>query len=58
MANIEWAKMTPAQKKEELYRKQKRTLELFLERNAISKEHYDQCLADLRAKMGMEHLDD
>ena len=37
-----------------LYLKQKHTLDLFLERGAISKEQYDKSLGDLTRKMGME----
>ena len=36
-----------------LYLDQKHTLELFLERGAISKEQYDKSLGDLTKKMGM-----
>ena len=38
----------------ELYLRQKKTLELFLERNAISKEQFDKSIGDLTEKMGME----
>lgn len=41
-------------KRIELYLRQKKTLELFLERNAISKEQFDKSLGDLTVKMGME----
>ena len=37
--------------------KQKNTLDLFLERNAISKEQYDKSLGDLIEKMGMKMLE-
>lgn len=53
-----WEQMTPQQKRETLYRNQKQTLDLFLERNAISREQYDKSLTDLRRKMGMEHICD
>ena len=36
-----WESMTPEEKKQELFRRQKRTLDLFLERTAISKAQYD-----------------
>ena len=36
-----------------LFLRQKRTLDLFLERNAISKAQYDKSLGDLIEKMGM-----
>ena len=48
-----WENMTPEEKKKELFLKQKKTLDLFLERNAISKAQYDKSLGDLAKKMGM-----
>ncbi len=47
-----WEQMSPAQKKKELFRKQKETLGLFLVRNAISQAQYDLSLGLLREKMG------
>ena len=41
-------------KKVELYLRQKKMLEQFLERNAISKEQFEKSLGDLTEKMGME----
>lgn len=52
-----WESMTPEEKKRELFRKQKKTLDLFLERNAISKEQYDKSLGDLIEKMGMQGIE-
>ena len=49
-----WESMTPEEKKQELFRRQKRMLDLFLERNAISKAQYDKSLGDLIEKMGIE----
>lgn len=49
----EWEKLTPEEKKKQLFLDQKKTLELFLERNAISKAQYDKSLGDLIAKMGI-----
>ena len=48
-----WENMTPEEKKRELFLMQKKTLDLFLERNAISKAQYDKSLGDLTEKMGM-----
>ena len=48
-----WENMTPEEKKKELFFRQKKTLDLFLERNAISKAQYDKSLGDLIEKMGM-----
>ena len=49
----EWERLTPEEKKRQLFFKQKNTLDLFLERNAISKAQYDKSLGDLIEKMGM-----
>ena len=51
---INWSEMSSEEKKVQLYLNQKRILELFLERNAISKEQYDKSLEDMTVKMGME----
>lgn len=45
-------------KKIELYLRQKKMLEQFLERNAISKEQFEKSLGDLTEKMGMEKYRD
>lgn len=49
----QWEAMTPEEKKKQLFLRQKHTLDLFLERNAISKAQYDKSLGDLVEKMGM-----
>ena len=51
---ISWETMVPEEKKKQLFLNQKRTLDLFLERNAISKAQYDKSLGDLIEKMGMQ----
>ena len=51
-----WENLTPEEKKKQLFLKQKQTLDLFLERNAISKAQYDKSLGDLREKMGMQDV--
>jgi len=40
----------------ELYLRQKKMLEQFLERNAISKEQFEKSLGDLTEKMGMQEF--
>ena len=50
----EWEQMTPEEKKKQLFLRQKHTLDLFLERNAISKAQYDKSLGDLIEKMGIK----
>lgn len=49
-------KFSPEQKKIQLYLEQKKTLEAFLERGAISKSQFDKSLGDLTVKMGMTGL--
>ena len=51
-----WENLTPEEKKKQLFLKQKQTLDLFLERNAISKAQYDKSLGDLIEKMGMINI--
>ena len=53
--NDAWASRTPAEKKRQLYERQKAMLQYFLERNAISKEQYDKSLGELTVKMGYEN---
>ena len=55
--NIEWERLSPEEKKIELFRKQKRLLDTFLEKNAISKAQYDKSLGDLRNKMCMHGVE-
>lgn len=54
--HIEWELLTPDEKKKQLFLKQKNTLDLFLERNAISKAQYEKSLGDLIEKMGMQEV--
>ena len=44
---------TPEEKKKALFLNQKHTLDLFLERGAISKAQYEKSLGDLTMKMGI-----
>lgn len=54
---IEWEKLSPDEKKKQLFLKQKNLLDTFLERNAISKAQHDKSLGDLRDKMGMHGIE-
>lgn len=54
---IEWEKLSPEEKKKQLFLKQKELLDTLLEKNAISKVQYDKSLGDLRDKMGMHGVD-
>ena len=51
---MDWEALTPEEKKKQLFLKQKNTLDLFLERNAITKAQYDKSLGDLIDKMGIK----
>ena len=48
------AQMTPEEKKQYLFLNQKKTLDLFLERGAISQAQYNKSLGELREKMGVK----
>ena len=48
-----WGSLSYAEKNRALYLKQKQTLDLFLERGAISQAQHDKSLYDLTMKMGM-----
>ena len=52
-----WENLSPKEKKRELFLRQKRTLDVFLERNAISQAQYDKSLGDLREKMSMQDVE-
>ena len=49
-----WDQLTGEEKKIQLFINQKHTLDMFLERGAISKAQYDKSLGDLREKMGVK----
>ena len=48
--------LSPEEKRLALFLQQKKTLDTFLEKNAISRRQYDKSLGDLREKMGMTHI--
>jgi len=54
---IEWSLLSREEQQKQLFLKQKHTLDLFLERNAIDKKQYDKSLGDLREKMGMQGVE-
>ena len=53
---VNWEKLSPEEKKNQLFLAQKNTLDMFLERNAISKLQYDSSLNYLIAKMNITDL--
>lgn len=48
-----WSELSPEEKKKELYLRQKRVLDDFLERGAITQAQYDKSFGNLTEKMGM-----
>ena len=52
----QWETLSAEEKKIELFLRQKHTLDLFLERHAISQAQYDKSLGELRNKMGMHNV--
>ena len=56
-SQIVWENLTQEERRQQLFLNQKKTLDLFLERNAISKAQYDKSLGDLVEKMGMHGIE-
>ena len=54
MEQTDWEKLSPEEKKIQLYLKQKKLLADFLERGAISRAQYEKSFGDLTKKMGMQ----
>lgn len=54
--DTQWGSLTPEDKKKQLFLNQKQTLDLFLERRAISQAQYNKSLGDLIEKMGMQEF--
>ena len=54
MEQVEREKLSPEEKKIQLYMQQKKMLDLFLERGAISQAQYDKSFGDLTEKMGIK----
>ena len=51
-----WEELSSEEKKKELFLQQKHTLDLFLERHAITKQQYEKSLGDMREKMQMQDM--
>jgi len=51
---VDWSRLSTEEKKRQLFLNQKKTLDLFLERKAITQAQYDKSLGDLRLKMGIK----
>ena len=52
--DTQWEALPPEDKKKQLFLTQKQTLELFLERGAISQAQFDKSFNNLKTKMGMD----
>ena len=52
--NKEWSSLTYEEKNRLLFLRQKKTLDMFLERGAILQAQHDKSLHDLIEKMGMQ----
>ena len=52
--NSQWATLSPAEKKQELFRRQKELLDTFLATGAISQSQHDKSLNCLIEKMGIK----
>ena len=55
--NSDWSSLNYEEKNRLLFQRQKKTLDMFLERGAISQVQHDKSLHDLIEKMGMD-IDD
>ena len=54
MENADWSSLSYEEKNRQLFLRQKKTLDMFLERGAISQAQHDKSLHDLIEKMGMK----
>ena len=50
----EWEHLSPEEKKKQLFLKQKKLLDMFLEKGTITQAQHDKSLGDLIEKMGVE----
>ena len=51
--NVDWSFLSYEEKNRLLFQRQKKTLDVFLERGAISQAQHDKSLHDLIQKMGI-----
>ena len=54
---IEWSSLSAQEKKRQLFLKQKRLLDTFLQNGAITVVQYNKSLGDLRELMGMHGVE-
>ena len=49
----QWQRMSPEEKRRQLFLNQKQTLDAFVQRHAISRDEYERSLGILRQQMGI-----
>ena len=54
LKKADWSSLTYAEKNRVLFLRQRETLDMFLEKGAITQAQHDKSLHDLMEKMGME----
>ena len=54
LEKVDWSSLTYEEKNKLLFLRQKKTLDMFLERGAISQAQHDKSLHDLIEKMGVQ----
>ena len=54
---IEWSSLSAQEKKRQLFLKQKKLLDTFLQNGAITTAQYNKSLGDLRELMGMHGVE-
>ena len=54
----DYSLMSKEEKTRDLFNRQKQMLDMFLERNAISKDEHDKSLNGLKEKMGIDSYDE
>lgn len=54
----DYSLMSKEEKMRDLFNRQKQMLDMFLERNAISKAEYDKSLNGLKEKMGIDSYEE
>ena len=54
LESVDWSSLTHEEKNRLLFLRQKKMLDMFLERGAISQAQHDKSLHDLSEKMGMQ----
>ena len=53
LEQVDWQNLSTEEKNKQLFLKQKRLLDTFRDKHAISRAQYDKSLGDLREKMEM-----